>query len=81
MDFNKWLDTFIEEKEIDLEESFEVEGPEWGTNIMSYGVIIEHIKIAPTHEQKAIKDMIVKIDFQNGDVKHFFRHLAKAIAK
>jgi len=74
MKFNKWLDTFCEEKGIDLEDVFEIDD-----NIIPYGVIVEHIKIAPEHEQKKIKDIIVKIDFQNGDVLHFFRHLGKAL--
>jgi hypothetical protein len=78
--FSKWLDTFIEEKGIDLEQVFEVEG-ESGINSIPYGVIIEHIKIASKKEQKEIKDILVKIDFVNGDVLHFFRHLGKAIAK
>lgn len=80
MKFQTWLETFIEEKNIDLEQTFEVEGPS-GTNTMSYGVIKEHMEIAPAHEQEQIKNVLVKIDFQNGDVCHFFRHLGKAIAR
>lgn len=77
--FDKWLDTFIDEKALDTEEVFTVEGPS-GPNYIPLGVVIEHIKIAPAHEQQAIKDMLVKIDFCNGDVLDFFRHLAGAIA-
>ena len=80
MVFNKWLDTFIEEKGIDLEDTFELQGPS-GTNLMSYGVIIEHIKLTQGEEQKMIKDMIVKIDFKNGDIKHFLRHLGQGIVR
>lgn len=36
---------------------------------------------APAHEQAAIKTTLVKIDFRNGDILHFFRHLAGAIAR
>ena len=79
MTFTKWINTFIEEKNINLEDTFEVEGPS-GTNVIPYGVIVEHILIAPKHEQANIKNVIVNIDFRNGDVKHFFRHLGKAIA-
>ena len=81
MTFNKWLDTFNQEKGVNTDTVFEVEGPEWGTNYVPCGVVIEHIKIAPKHEQAQIKDMIVKIDFVNGDVMDFYRHLAQAIAK
>ena len=77
--FNNWIDTLVEEKGIDLEECFEVEGPS-GTNVIPYGVIVEHMKIAPTSEQRKIKDVLVMIDFKNGDILHFFRHLGQAIA-
>lgn len=77
--FNTWLDTFISEKGIDLEETFEVEGPS-GMNFIPYGVIIEHMKIAPPQEQAAIKDTMVKLDFKNADIRGFLRHLGKAIA-
>jgi hypothetical protein len=79
MNFTNWLDTFLEEKGIDLEETFTLLNSEGVENFMPYAVVIEHIKIAPQHEQKAIKEMIVKIDFKNGDVRHFLRHLAQAI--
>lgn len=77
--FNKWLDTFLSEKSIDLEEGFEVEGPS-GPNHMSYAIVIEHIKIASAREKHGIKDTLVKIDFFNKDVKSYLRYLGKAIA-
>lgn len=80
MTFNKWIDTFVSEKGIDLEHMFEVEGPS-GTNWIPVAVVVEHMKIAQMTEQAAIKDMIVRIDFQNGDVLDFFNHLAKALAR
>lgn len=79
MDFTAWLDTFVGEKELDTERLFEIEG-ESGLNIIPLGVVLEHIKIAPQNEQAAIKRMIVRIDFVNGDVTDYFRHLAQAIA-
>lgn len=81
MTFNNWLDTFVQEKGINTEQVFEVEGPEWGTNFIPCAVVIEHIKIASPEEKHQIKTAIVKIDFVNGDVMDFFKHLAKAIAK
>ena len=62
-----------------MEETFEIDGPS-GPNLMSYAVVVETIKSAPDHERKGIKSMMVKIDFVNGDVKHYLRHLAQAIA-
>ena len=61
-----WINTLIEEK---------------GLNIIPLGVVVEHILIAPQHEQNQIKNTLVKIDFHNGDVMHFFTFLAKAIAR
>jgi hypothetical protein len=48
---------------------------------MTYKTIYEHILIANDQEQKQIKDMIVKIDFLNGNVLKFFKHLGNAIAR
>lgn len=78
MKFNEWLDTFISEKEIDTEQILEAEGNS-GTNYIPVGVLIEHIKLAPANEKERIKDTIIKIDYKNGDVMHFFKHLAGAI--
>ncbi len=79
MTFNKWLNVLIEEKGIDLEDSFTVEGPS-GVNYMQYVHVVAAMQNAPIHEQMAIKSMLVKIDFRNGDIRHYLRHLAQAIA-
>lgn len=78
--FNNWLDTFIEEKEIDLNETFTIES-NGQAHIFEIGNIIENIKATSSNEQNAIKDMIVKIDFHNGDVVDYFKHLAKALVE
>lgn len=74
-----WIDRFVSEKELDTEHTFEVEGTS-GPNFIPLAVVVEHIKIATAQEQKQIKDVLVKIDFANGNVMHFFNHLAQAIA-
>lgn len=79
MTFEKWLDTFIEEKGLDLEHTFEIEGP-LGLNMIPLGNVVQAMKITHPDEQKAIKAMVVKIDFANGDVLDYFKHLARAIA-
>ena len=81
MNFKKWIDTFLSEKGIDLDHMFDVQGPEWGSNFMSVGVIVEHMKIAPKTEQNAIKDMLVRIDFANASVLDYLKHLAGALAR
>ena len=78
MKFEKWLETFVKEKNIDLEDIFTITKND-RTHIFDYNYIIETIKVAPAHEQNAIKNMLVKIDFVNGDVCHYFRHLANAL--
>ena len=79
--FGKWLDTFLTEKGVDYDETLEVEGPTWGTNWMPIRVVVAVMKVAPKHEQEAIKKTFVMIDFKNGDVRHFLKHLAGALAK
>ena len=77
--FNDWLDTFTAEKGLDTEQAFLVPGAS-GENHIPLACVLEAIKSAPRDEQDGIKNMIVKIDFINGDVMHYFRHLAHAIA-
>jgi hypothetical protein len=77
--FTKWLDRLVDEKGLDLEQAFEVQGPS-GYNRIPLGCVIDAIKSAPTNEQAGIKTMLVKIDFHNGNVAHYFGHLAQAIA-
>ena len=79
MTFNKWIDTLISEKNIDPETLIEVEGAS-GTNIMPLQVVIDAIKSTTRNEQAAIKMTLVKIDFCNGDIMHYFTHLAGALA-
>jgi len=76
---NKWFKRFFEEKEIDMEEIFEVEGSS-GLNLIPAGVVVEHILVAPAHEQAKIKNILVEIDFKNASVTRFLKHLAGAIA-
>ncbi len=76
--FNKWFDALVSEKGV-ADRTIEVEGPS-GLNIMPMEVLTDAIKSAPKAEQASIKNTLVMIDFKNGDVMHFFNHLAKAIA-
>lgn len=80
MTFTNWLNTFIAEKNIDTEQTLQVEG-ESGLNMIPVGCVIEAIQGTPASEQQQIKSTLVAIDFKNGDVLHFIRHLAQAIAQ
>ena len=79
MTFSQWLDRFLSEKQIDLEEGFEVEGPS-GTNFMSYQNVIDAMVSAPDHEKDQLKKMLIKLDYVNADIRRYLRHLAQAIA-
>jgi hypothetical protein len=76
--FAEWIDTFVDEKGLDTERLFEVEGPS-GLNIIPLGVVVAAMKAAPAGEQEAIKAMLVKLDFINADCNGYFGHLAKAL--
>ena len=77
--FNKWLDTFIEEKGYDLEQVFEVNGQS-GWNMIPLGCVVEAIKAANQTEQTIIKNMLVRLDFKNANCLDYFKHLTQAIA-
>ena len=78
MKFEKWLETFVEEKGFDKECTlFEAEDKLGTLHIVDLGHLIEVIKTAAPSEKSKIKDTIVKLDFLNGDIKHFFQYLAK----
>jgi hypothetical protein len=79
MTFAEWIDTFVSEKGIDLEQILKVDG-EAGENFIPVGCLIDVMKQTGAGEQQQIKATIVKIDFCNGDVLHYFKHLAKAVA-
>lgn len=84
--FNQWLDTFIEEKGIETELTFTVtakEHPIYGEVInpeISYQAVIEGIKRTFSPELKRqVKNKLVAIDFQNGNVQHFLRYIGQGM--
>jgi hypothetical protein len=70
-----WLDTFLTEKQVDPETVFvlDVAGV---THYVPFEVIRDFVEHLPESLQKQIKEKLIQIDFLNGDVLHFFRHLA-----
>jgi hypothetical protein len=80
MKFAKYIEVFLSEKGIESEELMEVEGPSGRLNMIPVGCLVEAMKSAPAHEQAGIKKMLVLIDFKNGNVRHYLKHLAQAIA-
>jgi hypothetical protein len=79
MTFRKWLDTLVSEKGLDTEQVLTVNGPS-GANFIPLSIVLDAIKATSASEQAGIKNMLVRIDFRNGNVVDYFRHLAQAIA-
>lgn len=78
--FIEWFNTFLNEKNL-LFEVWEIVYAEGNTHFIDSGVVVETIlqATAPA-EQEKIKNILVKIDFRNGGVNHFFfHHLATGI--
>jgi hypothetical protein len=78
-DFNEWIDTFLAEKQIDLEQNLYVEG-ESGLNIIPVGVVVCAMKETSSTEQAGIQSTLAVIDFKNSDPLHFVKHIAQALA-
>lgn len=78
--YREWLMRFVEEKNLDTDHVFEVEGSFYGTNYISLDCVLEAICNASQRDKEAIRKKIVMIDFHNGDVMDFFGYLAKAMA-
>ena len=80
-EFKTWLNTFVEEKGLNTDHVFEVEGDDWGTNFIPLGNVIEWVLLNASDKDKGIiKDKVVQIDFHNGDVMDFFKYIATWMA-
>ena len=82
MNFNKWLDTFIEEKGFDLEYQFEIQ-TEKNLHLVDLGYVIETIKTFPVEMKQQVKNTIVRLDFANNnkEIMNYFRGFAVCISK
>ena len=78
MTFIKWFETFLEEKNLPFC-NWEIADSIGEYNLIDSDVVIEAIRGADPEEQASIKETIVMIDFKNGDVNHFFKHLATGL--
>jgi hypothetical protein len=72
----KYLEVFFEEKEIPSQ-LFELKDSLGTTHFIDTEAVIEIIKSTSVKEQRTIADMLRKIDFVNGDVNHYLKHLAQ----
>lgn len=78
--WNKWLDTFVDEKGIDTGHCFEFEDKH-GFHIVETATVIDYVKKLGWDHKTKIKDTFVKIDFMNGDPMHFMGFMAKGMVK
>ncbi len=73
-----YLTTFFKEKDLAFA-TWELIDDDGMTHIITNEVVIEVIGNASQHEQKGIESVIRKIDFHNGDVNDYLKHLAGAL--
>lgn len=78
-DFRTWIDTFLEEKDVCMEHSFNFDY-NGGFIDISLEQIIEQVCISDADAQKAVKHYLVQIDSANRDVMHFFKFLGRGMA-
>lgn len=80
-----YITTFFAEKDLE-EQIYEVQDKRPGnglfgtTNLIPTGMVIETIQRTKGAERQKIENILRQIDFKNGDVHHFLRHLAEGIA-
>ena len=75
-----YLNTLISEKNLNLQTIIEVEGKECGTNFIPLESVVEFVNELNPSVQSKIKNNLIKIDFHNGDVMHFFKYIAQGMA-
>lgn len=72
----EYLTALIEEKGRSLDGEIVIEG-HFG---LEWYALVDFIEKAPEHHEQ-IRTMLVKIDFNNGDVFDYLTHLAKGMLK
>jgi hypothetical protein len=76
MTFKTYLTTLIEEKGTDLHDEIGLDGHIG----LTWAMLVDFVAAPEMKEYQAdIKTMLVKIDFLNGDVFHYLRHLAEGM--
>jgi hypothetical protein len=74
-----YLRRFFAEKALE-DQTYEITAPDGMLHLIPTGCVIEAIMAAPAREQDGIASILRRIDFANGDVHHFLRHLAQPLA-
>lgn len=74
----RYLETFFDEKDLRTEQ-WELTDEQGVTHFINSDVVLEQLELAPIEEQEAIANVLRRIDFANGDVNDFLKHLAGAL--
>lgn len=80
MSFNRWLDTLIDEKGLDLEKRFEKFSKSGVPHSIPFGSVVEFWKSCDTATKAQIKHNLVMTDFHDGDMYHFAGFTAQFLA-
>ncbi|KXS45434.1 MAG: hypothetical protein AWU54_451 [Candidatus Frackibacter sp. T328-2] len=72
------LKRFFEEKDLGFVE-WELKDDQGNKHIISNEVVIEAVLNAPKIEREGISNKLLVIDFKNGDVNDYLKHLAGAL--
>lgn len=76
--FEKWIDTYFDEKDLDLEVWTYSRGNVIA-NIDNKSVIAVLRAVKNKQQQKDIREVLVSIDFANGDVNEYLKYLSEQI--
>tara|TARA_R110002051_G_scaffold250847_2_gene310243 strand:+ start:241 stop:507 length:267 start_codon:yes stop_codon:yes gene_type:complete len=75
----KFFDNFFSEKDLG-EQTYDVESANGTLNVIPTSSVIDAIKSTQGNEAKKIESILRQIDFANGDVHHFLKHMAQGLA-
>ena len=74
-----FFNTFFSEKDL-TEQVYTVTSANGTPNIIPSTVVINAIKKTKGAEAKQIETILRQIDFANGDIHHFLKHIAQGLA-
>ena len=76
---NTFFNRYFNEKDLD-NQVYEITTPYGTMNLIETDMVIAKIKTTQGEEAKKIEAIIRQIDCLNGDLHHFLKHLAQAMA-
>lgn len=78
--FKKWLDNFVEEKGFDHKMTiYEGKGIDGCYYKITFGELIHSLKRLKWKDKQQLKELIIKIDSQNGDLLYLFMSFAASM--